>query len=104
MKRQVRKHLEGLFRCRPWFIWRKCVKCQQEFRREHGWAFVSNKRVYHLCEECGPTYREAGDFFGNEFRPPLEEGHTRKEDRHPQPDLKIMPQGPRKGKEIERDE
>ena len=97
MKRKKREKYLVILRCYPWFAWRECVKCHMEFRREHGWAYLPFNKVYYLCQECGPTYEEACDYFFEKFHPPLEEGSIRKGGRNPQPrtpkpDIQIMPQ------------
>ena len=101
MKRPQQARLAGLCKCNPWFIWRTCTKCHSEFKRENGWVYLQSFRTLgYLCQECGPTYEAARDYFSTMFPLQLIEGRTRKGGLNtppstPRPDVLIMPQKPK---------
>ena len=62
MKRQSVPNIYDAMKYTPWFTWRECKFCQQEFRREKGWQFVLQQgggggfNVYsYSCKQCSGT-------------------------------------------------
>jgi len=57
-----------LKRIYPLFFWRKCSNCENEFRREWGWAAMinissrSSTRRY-LCKKCASSFDQANKYF-----------------------------------------
>jgi hypothetical protein len=57
----------------PLFCWKKCIKCEQEFRREWLWSviyivpsFLTFRQMswnIYLCRQCAPSLEEAEEFF-----------------------------------------
>jgi len=44
----------------PWFVWRTCVGCGQEFRREWGWrrrigTFGMQHYFGYVCGDCADS-------------------------------------------------
>lgn len=64
MRREI-NHLR-LQRIWPWLIWKDCVGCGQEFRRESGWRFyrvlvMGNTWPHYICASCAPSRAEASN-------------------------------------------
>jgi len=58
MKRQhTEKYEHGVFIEFPIFSWRHCVICNNEFRRERGWCFLSEpfRKWRYICGGCCKT-------------------------------------------------
>lgn len=75
-------------RNRPWFKWRTCCKCQNEFRREYMWIVEVNYRrkflskdsqvmlksadvmadCFYLCTKCSTNRRSAREWFYENVR------------------------------------
>lgn len=64
MKRAAQNRHQ-VYREYPLFVWKRCYRCRQEFRRERGWRFLTgpyfNGRGHwrHLCGSCAPTRTRA---------------------------------------------
>ncbi len=73
MKRQnntpdkTKKNIRRVKKIFPIFTWKKCIKCDNEFRFEWGYKFELsykfNNRKIHLCPECGRGKKNACDLF-----------------------------------------
>ncbi|MCD3223965.1 hypothetical protein [Clostridium botulinum] len=67
MKRQIKNY--KLKRIYPFIFWKKCCKCNQEFKKEYGWKFSLRNRYdvceAYLCNECAITEAVARDIIEN---------------------------------------
>ncbi len=62
---RVRRRYENLWRTWPLLLWRECLSCKREFRREWGWRvllgpyFNGRGHVAFLCCTCCPSLQDA---------------------------------------------
>ena len=61
MQRKSQLSLTQVYKVFPWFVWRHCECCSQEFRRESGWRYIGGpyiggfKRWRYICAECATS-------------------------------------------------
>lgn len=69
MKRKHKEKYHSLYRCNPWFFWKKCCQCGDDFRRERGYRAMEGPYYagvgnwVYLCQSCGPSIDDAHQYF-----------------------------------------
>lgn len=66
MKRKPEHDQYEIRKFKPWFFWRDCLFCRQEFIGETGWRFVLQRTGGHVmwtysCAECSTTKQHLKD-------------------------------------------
>lgn len=66
MKRESTPNPYDAIKYTPWFNWRECKFCREEFRREKGWQFVLQRgggfEFYsYSCKTCSDSLEDLNE-------------------------------------------